>query len=124
MACYPEPHGGNIWTLFQRSSSVEYIGSGKLVESMKMEQKLTLCAKIKVMIADELTRYMSILIYPRACIRPLLSCMIIFLMLFFGLLVSCSLIMSCCHFLASFHLHHLSLSTNISRHKKFHFHLS
>ena len=77
--------------------------------------KLTLCAKIKVMIADERTRFMGILVYLSACISPLLSLMIISLTLFFGLLVSCSLIMTCSHFLARSHLHHLSLCNHLAQ---------
>jgi len=82
---------------------------------MKVGQNLTISAKIKVVIADELTRFMDILTYLSACISPLLPLMIISLTLFFGLLISCTLIMTCSHFLVSSHLHYLSLCNHLAQ---------
>lgn len=64
---------------------------------------------MKVMIASELTVFMGILIHLSACVKPAVVPDNYFLVVFVGLLISCSSVMACAHLLASSHLHHFSL---------------
>lgn len=95
---------------------------------MKVGQNITLGAKIKVMIADELTQFMGILVCLSACISPLLSLMIISLTLFCWatgfLFLNNDMLSFSCKFSSPSPFTVQSLRTNVSRHKNFNFHLS
>lgn len=94
---------------------------------MKVGQNLTLHAKIKVMIADELTRFMGVLVYLSACISQLMSLDDHFLDIFWAtgfLFLDNGMVSFSCKFSSASPFTVQSLSTNVSRPKNFNFHLS
>lgn len=112
VACHHEPHGGAECTGFLNSLGVVPLGPRKWKTSENYEngtKTYKYSAKMKVMIASELTVFMGILIHLSACVKPAVVPDNYFLVVFVGLLISCSSVMACAHLLASSHLHHFSL---------------